>query len=162
MGGGPTGVERGGGGRIQLSTPGRSRTLQPLLVPTNPRARHGASTGPEGNTVTSGNVTVYRTSDGRYFTRDELAASLDGGTWTLCLCDRDRDRWLVEDSSGQLLSLVPLSPADCPPWVEVRSDGVWRHAVDVRRTHPRPDRPCRRNNSCGETGKPSRGPGRTP
>lgn len=79
--------------------------------------------------------TVYRCSDGDYYTRWEVDRKFRRGEWKPCLADRDRGIRLVGEEFG-LRSLVAVPPSALPSWLEIRTDGHAARVVDTRRTTP--------------------------
>ncbi|ELY96973.1 hypothetical protein C482_14419 [Natrialba chahannaoensis JCM 10990] len=75
-------------------------------------------------------------SNGRYYTKKQVRAKLECGSWRLCLRERHSTRWLVELPGETLLLLTAVEPDSLPRWAEIRIDGNTTRVVDTRRRGP--------------------------
>ena len=82
--------------------------------------------------------TVYRASDGRYYTGYEVGRKVYDGQWTPCLWERETGRQLVGTAEGELLMLVDVDPDALPEWVELREVDDGLQVVDTRDPLPPP------------------------
>lgn len=77
-------------------------------------------------------MSIYRGSDGRYFTDQDVCLRIESGDWRFGIWDESSGLELVETRNGEALMLEPIRQADLPEWVEIRRDGRGATAVDVR------------------------------
>ncbi|WP_152418828.1 hypothetical protein [Natronorubrum sulfidifaciens] len=79
--------------------------------------------------------TLYKGSDGRYYTDHQLTKRLESERWKRCIRQQEPDRQLVETSDGCLLLLTATDVL--PEWAELRIDDRGARVVDTRGPRPK-------------------------
>lgn len=83
--------------------------------------------------VTAPLESLFKGSNGRYYTAWQCRRRLQTGVWRFCMRQHSPDRQLVETSDEALLLLVPIDGDELPNWAEIRVADHGVRVVDTRR-----------------------------
>lgn len=83
--------------------------------------------------VTAPLESLFKGSNGSYYTDWQVHRRLQTGAWTHCIRQLDPDRRLVETDDDALLLLVPIDAEELPSWAAVHVAACGVRVVDTRR-----------------------------